>query len=282
MSGPLVRSSYRAGRLWAQAMTPPRGDDPPPSWPTSPSRVPRGRRRAACSAADRAVRGAPWPAAAPYPLGHGTRILRQLPRARRRTKRRGLLRRRGGRDGTPAKQGRIAQLKAVFQMTRQADPAVQWWMLLAFAGPVVVGVLIGLAVGHPYYVLVLTVPLGLLGATFILARRAERAAYPRSPASPARPARRSEPAPRLERRAGTGRRGPTHPGPRLPRRRPARRRPRHRGAAAPGQPARRGRAEEDRPAPAERPRARPARRGRRRPDPAAQAQQQDRTDPARP
>lgn len=91
--------------------------------------------------------------------------------------RRGFLRRRGGGDGAPKKQGRVAQLRAVFTMTRKADPALPWWMLLGFFGPVALGVAIGAAVGHPYYVLVLSVPLGFLLATFILARRAERAAY---------------------------------------------------------------------------------------------------------
>ena len=49
MSGPLVRSSYRAGRLWAQAMRR-RGEDLPPLWRTwrTPGRP--GRRRPVCSA----------------------------------------------------------------------------------------------------------------------------------------------------------------------------------------------------------------------------------------
>jgi hypothetical protein len=89
---------------------------------------------------------------------------------------RGLLRRRP-RSGAPKKQGRLAQLKAVFVMTRRSDRALPWWMLLAFAGPVLAGYLVGLAVGHPWYALVLAAPTGVLGATFVLARRAERAAY---------------------------------------------------------------------------------------------------------
>lgn len=92
--------------------------------------------------------------------------------------RRGLFRRRrAAADGTPKKPGRLAQLRAVFTMTRKADPATPWWMLLGFAGALLVGLLIGWAVGHPWYVLVLAAPIGILAATFILARRAERAAY---------------------------------------------------------------------------------------------------------
>ncbi|MFN0282365.1 MAG: DUF4191 domain-containing protein [Kineosporiaceae bacterium] len=90
--------------------------------------------------------------------------------------RRGLLRRRP-KDGVPKKQGRLSQLRDVFRMTRRSDRALPWWMLLGFTGPVVLGYLVGLAIGHPWYLLVLAVPTGVLAATFILARRAERAAY---------------------------------------------------------------------------------------------------------
>lgn len=79
----------------------------------------------------------------------------------------------------PTKQGRIAQLRAVFTMTRQADPAVVWWMLLALVGTLVVAFGIGVLVGHPIYVLVLGIPLGVMLALIVMARRAERAAYAR-------------------------------------------------------------------------------------------------------
>jgi hypothetical protein len=85
---------------------------------------------------------------------------------------------------TPAKQGRIAQIRAVFTMTRQADPAVVWWMLAAFAGTMLVAYGIGYAIGHPIYVLILGLPLGVLLALLIMARRAERAAYARFEGQP--------------------------------------------------------------------------------------------------
>ncbi|GAB2676431.1 DUF4191 domain-containing protein [Thalassiella azotivora] len=88
--------------------------------------------------------------------------------------RRGLLRRRK-RAGSGG--GRMAQVRAVFRMTRQADPAVVWWMLLAFAGILAVALGIGLLTGHPIYATVLGLPMAVLAAMFILARRAERAAY---------------------------------------------------------------------------------------------------------
>lgn len=82
----------------------------------------------------------------------------------------------------PNNPGRIAQFKQVFGMTRKHDPAVVWWMLLAFGAVVLVALLIsqfllGGGVGMTIYVLLLGIPLGLLAAMFIFARRAERAAY---------------------------------------------------------------------------------------------------------
>lgn len=86
-------------------------------------------------------------------------------------------RRRFGRRRTPGKVGRIRQLRQVFTMTRRADPAVVAYMLLAFALVLVVGLGIGIAIDHPVYVGILCLPLAFLAALFVLARRAERAAY---------------------------------------------------------------------------------------------------------
>ncbi len=76
-----------------------------------------------------------------------------------------------------ARPGRVAQVRQVFTMTRRADPVVVWWMLLVFAGVMAAALAIGLLTGHPVYASVLAFPIALLGAMFILARRAERAAY---------------------------------------------------------------------------------------------------------
>lgn len=84
----------------------------------------------------------------------------------------------------PKKQGRIAQLRAVFTMTRQVDPAVVWWMLLTFVGTLVLALGIGALVGHPIYVMVLGIPLGFMLALIVMARRAERAAYSRFSGQP--------------------------------------------------------------------------------------------------
>jgi hypothetical protein len=82
----------------------------------------------------------------------------------------------GGRNKTP-KQGRLSQLRQVFTMTRRSDPAVVWWMALAFVIPVLVLLLVGLLVHMVIYLVLIGVMLGVLAAMIVLARRAERAAY---------------------------------------------------------------------------------------------------------
>ncbi|HEX2248051.1 MAG TPA: DUF4191 family protein, partial [Arthrobacter sp.] len=73
--------------------------------------------------------------------------------------------------------GRLKQIGQVFQMTRRNDPNVVWLMLLAFLGIVAVGLLIGFLINNWVTLLIISIPLGLLAATFILSRRAERAAF---------------------------------------------------------------------------------------------------------
>ncbi|WP_432513413.1 DUF4191 domain-containing protein [Kineococcus sp. SYSU DK001] len=79
----------------------------------------------------------------------------------------------------PKKQrwARTRQLKQVYDMTVRVDPATRWWLLLAFGGPIVLGLLLGLLVDHPIYFTILGLLLGVLAAMFVLGRRAERAAY---------------------------------------------------------------------------------------------------------
>ncbi|MBB2901595.1 F0F1-type ATP synthase assembly protein I [Kineococcus radiotolerans] len=72
---------------------------------------------------------------------------------------------------------RTRQLKQVYDMTVRVDPGAKWWLLLAFAGPVVLGLLIGLLVDHPIYFTILGLLVGVLAGMFVLGRRAERAAY---------------------------------------------------------------------------------------------------------
>ena len=80
----------------------------------------------------------------------------------------------------PAKQKKTrwyTQVWQAYQMTRKQDPAVTWVMLAAFFGIVAVALVIGLLWGHVVYTLFLGLPFAALAAMFLLARRAETAAY---------------------------------------------------------------------------------------------------------
>jgi hypothetical protein len=77
----------------------------------------------------------------------------------------------------PKKQRWYHQVWSAYQMTRRQDPLVTWLMLAAFVGIVALALLIGYLADAPVYALIVGLPFGLLGAMFILTRRAERAAY---------------------------------------------------------------------------------------------------------
>lgn len=73
--------------------------------------------------------------------------------------------------------GRIAQMRQVYTSSRATDPNIGWWMLLAGLVVLAVMMIIGFFLGHPVYFSVLGIPLGVLAAMVVMARRAERAAY---------------------------------------------------------------------------------------------------------
>ena len=77
------------------------------------------------------------------------------------------------------KPSRLKQIGEVFQMTRQHDPMVPWLMLLAFLGVVAVSFVVGFLLENWITGLIIGIPLGILAATLILSRRAERAAFAR-------------------------------------------------------------------------------------------------------
>lgn len=89
--------------------------------------------------------------------------------------------RRFGRKPKPPKDpnnpGRIAQFKQVWNMTRKNDPAAVWWMILAALAVLLIALLVGLWLNMVVYCLIIGLPLALLAATFVLARRAEQAAF---------------------------------------------------------------------------------------------------------
>jgi F0F1-type ATP synthase assembly protein I len=75
------------------------------------------------------------------------------------------------------KPSRLKQIREVFNMTRRHDPMVPWLMLLAFLGVVAVSLIVGLLLNNWITGLIIGIPLGFLAATFILSRRAARAAF---------------------------------------------------------------------------------------------------------
>lgn len=76
----------------------------------------------------------------------------------------------------PKKQ-RFEKLRQIYGLAKRDDPQIALKMAGIALVIVAVGLLIGLAVGHPIYWSVVFLPLGLLAAFVFLTRRAERAAY---------------------------------------------------------------------------------------------------------
>lgn len=83
----------------------------------------------------------------------------------------------GTTDTAPKKVRWYTQVWTAYQMTRKHDPAITWLILAVFFGIVAVGLVVGLLVHSLIYMLVLSIPFAALGAMFVLARRAETAAY---------------------------------------------------------------------------------------------------------
>lgn len=75
------------------------------------------------------------------------------------------------------KQGRLSQIKQVYQVSKQADPNIGRWMLLGFLATVAVFLIIGFVLKSALLFGIMGVLFGVLAATIIMSRRAERAAY---------------------------------------------------------------------------------------------------------
>jgi xanthosine utilization system XapX-like protein len=68
--------------------------------------------------------------------------------------------------------GRVAQMRAVWSMTRRADPKLPLRVLVPAAAVLVVLVVVGILIGHPIYLSVLAVLAAVLTGTTIFGRRA--------------------------------------------------------------------------------------------------------------
>ena len=80
-------------------------------------------------------------------------------------------------DETPAKQGRLAQIRSAYTMTRKVDPAVGWVTAATAFLVLALAVAIGFLIGHPVYVGILGLMLAVLAATIVFGKRAEKAAF---------------------------------------------------------------------------------------------------------
>ncbi len=79
--------------------------------------------------------------------------------------------------GTPAKQGRLAQIRSAYTMTRKVDPMVGWVTLATALLVFAVVLAVGFLIGHPVYLGILGLMSGFLVATIVFGKRAERAAF---------------------------------------------------------------------------------------------------------
>jgi hypothetical protein len=79
--------------------------------------------------------------------------------------------------GAPAKQGRVAQIRSAYTMTRKVDPMVGWVTLAAALLVLAVMLALGFLIGHPVYLGILGLMGGFLVATIVFGKRAEKAAF---------------------------------------------------------------------------------------------------------
>lgn len=75
--------------------------------------------------------------------------------------------------------GIISQLKQVFAITRQQNPRLVLWMVLAFASVLVLGLVVGLLLHNWITWLLLAIPFGVLAAVIVMNRLGERAMFDR-------------------------------------------------------------------------------------------------------
>jgi hypothetical protein len=80
-------------------------------------------------------------------------------------------------DETPAKQGRLAQIRSAYTMTRKVDPAVGWVTAATGFLVLAVAVAIGFLIGHPIYLGIMGLMVAVLAATIVFGKRAEKAAF---------------------------------------------------------------------------------------------------------
>jgi F0F1-type ATP synthase assembly protein I len=79
----------------------------------------------------------------------------------------------------PADMGRMRQIKRAYQLTHEYDKQLPLWVFGPWVGVFVIMLVIGFLVGHPIYLGVLGLTLGMLAAMIFLVRRTKKATYKR-------------------------------------------------------------------------------------------------------
>jgi hypothetical protein len=77
----------------------------------------------------------------------------------------------------PAPQGRLAQIRETYRLTRRADPRIPWILLGLFALVFGVFLAIGFLTHAPWFWGIIGFPFAVLAVTYVFGRRAEKAAY---------------------------------------------------------------------------------------------------------
>ena len=81
-------------------------------------------------------------------------------------------------DSAPVeKKIRFKEIRDAYAITKKVKPLILLYCLAIFVPVWAVGILIGVAVGHPYYLGFVTFPIALLAAFFFFTRQAGTAAY---------------------------------------------------------------------------------------------------------
>jgi hypothetical protein len=75
------------------------------------------------------------------------------------------------------KQGRLAQIRQTYSLTKRIDPAIRWILPLSFVGTLALFALLGWAFVSWQLGIFMGLPFALLIAMYLFGRRAERAAY---------------------------------------------------------------------------------------------------------
>jgi ElaB/YqjD/DUF883 family membrane-anchored ribosome-binding protein len=79
----------------------------------------------------------------------------------------------------PNEMGRLQQIVRAYKVTHEYDPQLPWLMGGALLLPVAIGAIVGVLVGHPIYLPILGLTLGVLFAMMVLVQRAKKATYKR-------------------------------------------------------------------------------------------------------